>query len=108
MNLRHTSRAPECARERSQSDIWWNVIGVIIVCCVAITGVLAQSSSDSSARLTGTVFVLDSQGRSYISNARVVLSGAVSVEAQSDKDGRFNFAAVPPGAYKITVEFSGL
>src|SRR6185503_14237119 len=67
----------------------------------------AQTSA-STGRINGTIFVADSQGPSYVPGAKVMLSGARSVEQQADEQGRFTFDQLAPGAYAITAESPGL
>ena len=61
-----------------------------------------------TGRVESTVFVLDSEGRSYVPGAKVVLSGPSTLEAESDQEGKCIFNDVPPGTYSIQVQFPGL
>ena len=54
------------------------------------------------------MFVTDSQGHSYVPGAKVTLSGSVSLQQETDLQGQYSFAEVPPGTYAIGAEFPGL
>jgi hypothetical protein len=79
----------------------------LIIACLIQTSMAAQSSA-STGRITGAIFVADSQGPSYVPGAKVTLSGATSVERETDEQGRFIFDQLAPGVYAITAEFHGL
>ncbi len=91
---------------QSWSDVARQLLRAIAICLMCVSAVIAQDNTAS--RLTGKVFIVDSQGRAYISDARVIVSGPVSREQQSDVDGHFEFVAIPAGQYTIDVEFAGL
>ncbi|HVP50150.1 MAG TPA: TonB-dependent receptor [Candidatus Bathyarchaeia archaeon] len=80
---------------------------VFVLCLLCVPFSWGQTSA-SGSRVEGTVFILDSQGPSYVPGAKVTLSGAVSLLQETDSQGRYTFPDVVPGAYTITAEFPGL
>ena len=72
--------------------------------CLALS---ARASAQSTATLQGTV--TDPQG-AVVSNAKVtVRSQATGAErtAQTDAEGNYQFAALPPGLYRVEVQAQG-
>src|SRR5581483_2722804 len=65
----------------------------------------AQSASQSSATITGTVQQSDD---SPVAHATVKLEGAETFTAQTNAGGLFIFTNVPYGNYRITVAIKGL
>lgn len=69
--------------------------------------VAPRAAAQSTATLTGVV--TDAQG-AVLPNAKVsVSSPAIGVErtTQTDKDGNYEFASLPPGVYRIQVQAQG-
>ena len=83
---------------------FWQFFVIYMLCVPFAFG----QTSATAGRVEGTVFVLDSQGSSYVPGAKVTLSGAVSLQQETDSQGHYTFAEVAPGAYTITAEFPGL
>jgi hypothetical protein len=79
----------------------------LILACLILDSIATTQTGASTGRINGTVSVLDS-GSSYVPGAKVKLSGAASVEQQTDQEGRFSFDKVPPGTDTIAAEFPGL
>jgi TonB dependent receptor/Carboxypeptidase regulatory-like domain len=79
----------------------------VVICILCIPSVLAQTGA-MGGRIEGTVFVTDSQGPSYVPGAKVTLASSVPLQQETDSQGRYRFAEVPPGTYTITAEFPGL
>jgi len=73
---------------------------------IAPLTVIAQSSG--TGRVEALAFVSDAEGRSYVAGAKVVLSGATTLEAETDMEGKCLFNNVVPGTYSIQVQFPGL
>jgi hypothetical protein len=68
----------------------------------------AQNVS-TPGRLTCTVFVVDSQGRSVVPGAKIVISGGpAKLTSETDPEGKCLLPAVPPGTYAIQAQFPGL
>src|SRR5271157_1343014 len=80
----------------------------IVACLLVVPSATAQTTDVSTGQVDGTVFVVDTQGPSYVPGAKVTLSGAVSVERETDQEGRFSFPQVAPGTYTLTAQFPGL
>src|SRR6267154_2069507 len=77
---------------------------ICAVCLLIQPSALAQQTS---AALTGTVF--DASG-AVVGDALVTLKNEASGDVRStasNGDGYFTFAAVPPGAYSLSVEKAG-
>ena len=68
----------------------------------------AQAQSAGMGRLEATAFVSDTQGRSYVAGAKVVLSGVTTLETETDMEGKCLFNNVASGTYSIRVQFPGL
>jgi Carboxypeptidase regulatory-like domain len=84
------------------------LIQIAVICLFFISGALAQIDGPSG-QVLGTVFVMDSQGRSYVPGAKVMLSGPASLEQQqTNAQGQFKFEQIPPGVYTVTVQSSGM
>ncbi len=83
------------------------LIQIFAVCLLLITGAVAQTNA-APGQVEGTVFVVDSQGRSIVPGAKVTLSGAASLAKETDAEGHYKFEGVPSGAYTITAQISGL
>lgn len=84
-----------------------SILPVIAACLVLLSSAMAQTPAPT-ARVEGTVFVLDSQGPSYVPGAKVTLVGAVSLEQETDQQGRFGFPEVVAGTYTVAAQFPGL
>jgi hypothetical protein len=85
----------------------FSFLRLFVFCALCVPFVLAQTSA-TGGRVEGTVFVTDSEGPSYVPGAKVTLSGAVSLQQETDSQGHYTFPDVAPGAYTITAEFPGL
>ncbi len=81
--------------------------GLMAVLIIFVSGAMAQTVT-ASGRVDGTVFVLDSEGPSYVPGAKVSLSGKFSLEQETDQQGRFSFPEVAPGTYTLTAQFPEL
>ena len=106
LDIRNRSRSlvtemkPFC---RKLDHVVW---ALLVFFLTAPLSLIAQSGE--TGRLESTVFVLDSEGRSFVAGAKVVLSGPSSLEAESDQEGKCVFVNVAPGTYSIQVQFPGL
>ena len=62
-----------------------------------------------TAKVAGTVFVQDSEGnRIVVPGAKVKLDGPATFETETDENGNFVVAAVPPGTYTVEAVSPGL
>ena len=95
---------------KSLSAQFRSLLPLLIACLTLVTSGTAQTAPTSATAIgiRGTVFVLDSQGPSYVPGAKVMLSGAVSLQQETDSEGRFSFPEVKAGVYTVTVQFPGL
>jgi hypothetical protein len=80
---------------------------LVVICVLCVPFALAQTTA-TSGRVAGTVFVSDSQGPSYVPGAKVTLSGATSLQQETDAQGHYTFNDVAPGVYTMMAEFPGL
>ena len=67
-----------------------------------------QQNPEPAGQLRGTAFISDSNGQSYIANAKVTLEGPTVMETETDESGKFEFRDVQPGTYTIEVTTPGL
>ena len=81
----------------------WALVAFFLIAPLSL---MAQSSA--TGQLESTVFVLDSEGRSFVAGAKVLLSGPSTLEAESDREGKCVFNNVAPGIYSMQVQFPGL
>jgi len=78
---------------------------VLIVCLLLPLSLSAQTAT---GRVQCEVFVVDSDGRSVVPGAKVVLSGATELSSETDVEGKCVFADVPAGTYAVQAQFPGL
>jgi Carboxypeptidase regulatory-like domain len=52
--------------------------------------------------------VPSAHGQAYVAGAKVVASGPVRMETETNAEGRYAFRGVAPGTYTIEATFSGL
>ena len=78
--------------------MWW-LIG---------PGLVAAQSSTATGTVGGAVYVVDSEGTSYVPGAKVILQGATTSQTETDEKGHYSFQAVEGGAYTITASFPSL
>ena len=97
----------EMAEARRLSRISQVILPLIGACLILVSSGTAQTST-STGRVDGAVFVSDSQGPSYVPGAKVTLSGAASLQQETDAQGHYTFTEVAPGTYTVTAEFPGL
>ena len=76
--------------------------------CLVLSAAVAQSAP-ATGSVQGTVFVVDSEGRSYVPGAKVVLKGETTFStAEADAEGKFSFTGLQPGTYTIEASQVGL
>ena len=56
----------------------------------------------------GSVFTLDSEGRSYVPGAKVTLQAPNPLFTETDERGQYSFRELEPGQYVIIASFPGL
>lgn len=68
-----------------------------------------EQPNTTTAKVSGTVFVQDSAGnRSTVPGAKVKLDGPATFETETDENGNYVVAAVPPGTYTVAAVSPGL
>src|ERR1700722_12839184 len=68
-----------------------------------------KQSNAATTKVAGTVFVQNSTGnRLVIAGATVKLDGPAAFETESDENGNYVFAVVPPGTYTVESVSPGL
>jgi hypothetical protein len=69
----------------------------------------AQSSGSTGGAVRGVVFTLDaSAAKAVVPGAKLSLDGPIHVDGASDREGKFEFSAVPSGSYTITGQVPGM
>jgi TonB dependent receptor/Carboxypeptidase regulatory-like domain len=64
---------------------------------------------DGTARISGTVFVLDAGGHAtVVAGAKVRLHGLVELETETDENGEYGFPRLAPGTYTAEATSPGL
>jgi hypothetical protein len=67
-----------------------------------------QQNPGPAGQLRGAAFIRDSNGQSYIANAKVTLQTAALMETETNESGKFEFRDVPPGTYIVEAAVPGL
>ena len=79
---------------------------LLIVWLMAPTYIGAQNAGTGAVQ--GSVFVMDSEGASYVPGAKVTLQGAKPLQMETDEKGQYAFRDLAPGQYTVLVSFPGL
>jgi Carboxypeptidase regulatory-like domain len=85
---------------------YFAIASILVIAAMAFMGLMANAQVTTAA-LTGTVY--DSSG-AVVPGANVTLKNEASGDTRrtvSNGEGYFTFAAVPPGAYTITIDSKG-
>ena len=61
-----------------------------------------------AGKVEGTALVASAHGQAYVAGAKVVASGPIRMETETNAKGRYAFTGMPPGTYTIEANFSGL
>jgi outer membrane receptor for ferrienterochelin and colicin len=76
---------------------------------MAVLSASAQQTSTERATIVGSVYVVNSSGeQSFVPGSKVKLSGPVSMQTESNNDGKYSFVAIPVGSYTIEASSPGL
>ena len=93
----------------------WRPISARFVATLWLIVISSLSAAQSKGQpkvnagaVNGSVITIDASGSSYVPGANVVLSGQTELRTESDAEGKFKFAAVPPGTYSITANAPNL
>ncbi|HXO34774.1 MAG TPA: carboxypeptidase regulatory-like domain-containing protein [Candidatus Acidoferrales bacterium] len=82
---------------------------VLLAAVMAVLSASAQQTSTGRATIVGSVYVVNPSGeQSFVPGAKVKLSGPVSMQTESDKDGKYSFVAIPAGTYTLEAASPGL
>ena len=83
------------------------VLLLLLSCFAAL--VSGKQVDKVSAKVEGAIFVRESDGtQSFVGGATVKLTGPVTLEAQTDENGKFSLSAVPFGTYAMVAFSPGL
>lgn len=100
-----------CARDYNGTRLYGAgkiVLSLFLIFCFASVA-LARQSNTVTAKLAGTVVLRDSAGKaSFVSGAKLKLTGPVTLETETDENGEFVFAAVPAGTFTVEADAPGL
>jgi Carboxypeptidase regulatory-like domain len=84
------------------------ILSLFLICCFT-SAARGRQTNTVTARLEGTVVLRDSAGTaSFVSGAKLKLGGPATFETETDVNGEFVIAAVPPGTYTIEADSPGL
>src|SRR5437016_3419900 len=84
---------------------------VFVIFAVPLFAALPQGEQPNGAmaKVSGTVFVQDSAGNRFVvPGAKVKLDGPAAFETETDENGNYVVAAVPPGTYALEALSPGL
>ena len=68
----------------------------------------ATDGTTPTGGLEGIAFVGVHGHQSHTSGTKILASGPVNSETETNADGKFVFVALPPGTYTVEASFSGL
>lgn len=111
--LRQAGEIDHLHRKRRESSsaakIFFLVLFLILATPFFTASAHSKQPNGATAKISGTVFVQDSAGnRSVVPGAKVKLDGPTSFETETDENGNYVVAAVPPGAYTVEAVSPGL
>ena len=69
---------------------------------------LAGEENLTTGSVEGTALVASPHGQAYVAGAKVVASGPVTLETETNAHGSYAFIGMVPGMYTIEATFSGL
>ena len=67
-----------------------------------------QEKQETTSRLEGVVFIGESGDPSYVPGAKVLVSGPIMAETETNDEGKYAFNGIPPGTYEVEASFSQL
>ena len=102
----------QCRNGRGRSTtrtIVFLLLYLIFSICLFASLARGKQPNDATAKVGGTVFVQDSGGnRSVVAGAKVKLSGPAAFETETDENGNYLIASIPPGTYTLEAVSPGL
>ena len=69
---------------------------------------LAGEEPPATGSVEGTALVASPHGQAYVAGAKVVVSGPIRMETETNGNGSYTFIGMIPGIYTIAATFSGL
>ena len=82
---------------------------ILLGAVMAVMSASAQQTSTGRATIVGSVYVVNpSAEQSFVPGAKVELNGPVSMQTESNTDGKYSFVAIPVGSYTLEATFPGL
>jgi outer membrane receptor for ferrienterochelin and colicin len=82
---------------------------ILLGAVMAVLSASAQQTSTERATIVGSVYVVNPSGeQSFVPGSKVKLSGPVSMQTESNNDGKYSFVAIPVGSYTIEASSPGL
>ena len=85
-----------------------NLIFLLVISSLATRGAIAGDGNKATGRVEGTVFVGDSGDPSYVPQARILVTGPVMAETETDADGKYALDGLTSGSYTVQATFSDL
>jgi len=82
---------------------------LVLLLCLSLAVAFASAQSGvTKGSIEGSVFTLDSEGRSYVPGAKVTIQAHKTLETEADEKGQYSFNNLEPGQYTILASFPGL
>ena len=88
---------------RTQPTTW---LLILLAWLAAIA--CGQEKQEITSRLEGVVFIGESGYPSYVSGAKVLISGPTMAETETNGEGKYAFNGIPTGTYEVEASFSEL
>lgn len=86
-----------------------SIAHIVLSTSLLLSTCIAQTGSVAPGSIRGEVVTKTENGEvSVFPHARILLHGAVNKEAESDAQGAFEIAGLPPGTYSIVATAPGL
>ena len=85
-----------------------NIVFLLVVAGWLTPCALGKDERGGTGRVQGAVFVGDPGDPSYVAGAKVIATGPVMIETETDIDGKYAFVTVTPGNYTVEASFSDL
>jgi hypothetical protein len=108
LDEQRSTKTPLADAMNVSRKITTHVIWILALVSSLLGAQVTTQNVGTPGRLECNAFVVDSQGRSMVPGAKVVLSGPAELRAETDAEGKCLFAAVPAGTYAIEAQFPGL
>jgi len=80
---------------------------LLMIGCFAF-GMRAGAEADKTSKVEGTVSTASTAAPLYVAAAKVQIIGPVTLQTETDGDGKFAFGELPAGSYTLTATAPGL